>query len=295
MNRRSEQQMMELILDTARRDDRIRAVWMNGSRANPGAPRDRWQDFDIVYAVREYQSFLASPEWVDCFGPRIIMQTRSDQEEEGADFSDWYIYLMQFADGNRIDLSLVPLERAEAHFLSDRMRVLLLDKDGLLPAVPPSTDADYLPQKPSRQLFHNCCNEFWWVSTYVVKGIWRRELPYAQNLYHGAVREAFDQMACWKIGYDYGFSVNPGKCGKYFERYLPPEDWALLKETYGAGDYDALLRCLLTMGELFRRWGTELANAFGYDYPSREDRLVTAYLCCGGDPERMEQEEKADV
>ena len=37
---RSEQEMFDLILQTAREDDRIRAVIMNGSRANPSAPRD---------------------------------------------------------------------------------------------------------------------------------------------------------------------------------------------------------------------------------------------------------------
>ncbi len=53
---RSEQEMLDLILDTARKDERIRAVMMNGSRANPNAPRDFFQDFDIVYFVTEVDS-----------------------------------------------------------------------------------------------------------------------------------------------------------------------------------------------------------------------------------------------
>ena len=53
MKHRTEQQMMDLILGFARRDDRVRAVWLNGSRANPKAPRDQFQDFDIVYAVTD--------------------------------------------------------------------------------------------------------------------------------------------------------------------------------------------------------------------------------------------------
>jgi aminoglycoside 6-adenylyltransferase len=40
--------MLELIVDTAKRDDRIRAVILNGSRAVLTAPRDIFQDFDIV-------------------------------------------------------------------------------------------------------------------------------------------------------------------------------------------------------------------------------------------------------
>ena len=58
---RSEQQMLDLILDTARADERIRAVILNGSRANPNAPRDPFQDFDIVYLVTDTQPFVAKP------------------------------------------------------------------------------------------------------------------------------------------------------------------------------------------------------------------------------------------
>jgi aminoglycoside 6-adenylyltransferase len=54
---RSKDEMYELILNTARDDDRIRAVILNGSRANPNAPRDIFQDFDIIYLVTELAPF----------------------------------------------------------------------------------------------------------------------------------------------------------------------------------------------------------------------------------------------
>lgn len=50
---RTESQMMEIILNAARQDDRIRAVYMNGSRTNKNAPKDLFQDYDIVYVVTE--------------------------------------------------------------------------------------------------------------------------------------------------------------------------------------------------------------------------------------------------
>lgn len=37
---RSEQEMYELIIGTARADERIRAVYMNGSRTDKSAPKD---------------------------------------------------------------------------------------------------------------------------------------------------------------------------------------------------------------------------------------------------------------
>ena len=45
---RSEQEMRDLIINTAREDERVRAVIMNGSRTNPNAPVDIFQDFDIA-------------------------------------------------------------------------------------------------------------------------------------------------------------------------------------------------------------------------------------------------------
>ncbi len=37
---RREKEMFDLILGIAREDERIRAVYMNGSRTNPNAPKD---------------------------------------------------------------------------------------------------------------------------------------------------------------------------------------------------------------------------------------------------------------
>ena len=65
---RSEQEMYELIVNTAQNDDRIRAVIMNGSRANPNAARDVFQDFDIVYIVSDVSSFKHDPNWIKRFG-----------------------------------------------------------------------------------------------------------------------------------------------------------------------------------------------------------------------------------
>ena len=58
---RTEREMTALILGVAEQDARVRAVFMNDSRANPNAPRDIFQDYDIVYVVEETASFRAQP------------------------------------------------------------------------------------------------------------------------------------------------------------------------------------------------------------------------------------------
>ena len=133
---RTEQEMFDLILSFARQDERVRVVTMNGSRANPKAPRDTFQDFDVVFAVTEMDSFLADDAWLDYFGKRIIMQKPEGMELFPPDGKNRFSYLMLFEDGNRIDLNLMPLEELEHYLKEDSMLRVLLDKDGRVPALP---------------------------------------------------------------------------------------------------------------------------------------------------------------
>jgi len=170
---RSEKEMYELILGVARNDDRIRAVILNGSRANPNAASDIFQDYDIVYLVTDIPSFKADPSWIDRFGERIMLHIPEDMEDPPPSGDDHYAYLTQFVDGNRIDLSLFPAARFN-EMQRDSLSVLLLDKDGvIIEPFPAPSDIDYLPKPPTPKAFADCCNEFWWVSTYVAKGLWR--------------------------------------------------------------------------------------------------------------------------
>jgi aminoglycoside 6-adenylyltransferase len=153
MNMRTEKEMFDLILDFARQDDRIRLVAMNGSRANPNAQPDKYQDFDIVYLVTDMQSFLSNDAWLNTFGNRIIMQKPDTMQPDPSKRGSAFAYLMQFEDGNRIDLTLFPVEELETYLESDRMCVLLLDKDGLVPNLPHSTDQHYwVRSHPTRPL-----------------------------------------------------------------------------------------------------------------------------------------------
>lgn len=66
MKSRTETEMMNLILGTAKEDERVRTVILNGSRANPNVKKDIFQDFDIVYIVREMESFTCDHSWWMC-------------------------------------------------------------------------------------------------------------------------------------------------------------------------------------------------------------------------------------
>lgn len=273
---RSEQEMLDLILRTAQTDARIRAVIMNGSRVNPNARRDLFQDFDIVYLVTDVAPFRCNLAWIERFGERMMLQMPDAMGDAPAE-SLSFAYLMQFADGNRIDLTFFPVA-AMPELGRDTLSVLLLDKDGLVQPFDPPHEGDYLPTPPAARRYADCCNEFWWVATYVAKGLWREELLYARAMLDQVVRVQLMTMLTWYAGMQTGFTRALGKQGKALRHVLTPEEWALLMETFADADYDHNWDALMAMCTLFRRAALPVAEHFGFDYPHEDDRRVSAHL-----------------
>jgi aminoglycoside 6-adenylyltransferase len=274
---RSEEEMLDLILDTAREDARIRAVILNGSRASPGAPRDPFQDFDVVYVVTDVAPFRHNFEWIARFGELMILQLPDDMKDPPPSEDGSFAYLMQFADGNRIDLGLVPVALL-GELKRESQSVLLLDKDSLLEPFSPASDSDFYPKPPDAKAFADCCNEFWWVCPYVAKGLWRGEILYAKHFQDHFVRDQLRKMLNWYVGIKTQFSASPGKLGKYLERYLEPGLWQMLLGTYSDAGYENTWQALFTMSDLFRTLALHVAEHFGFDYPHEDDRRVSAHL-----------------
>jgi aminoglycoside 6-adenylyltransferase len=274
---RTEQEMFALILETARQDERIRAVILNGSRANPHARRDIFQDFDVIFIVTDIAPFKRNRVWIERFGELMILQMPDDMGDPPPEERISFAYLMQFMDGNRIDLTVCTLAEY-ARKGGDSLSVLLLDKDGALGTFPPASETDYLPRPPTEKTFLDCCNEFWWVSPYVAKGLWRKEIPNARYMLDEAVRGQLMKMLTWYIGMNTQYQVNPGKMGKYFEQYLEPDLWSRLEKTYADASYEKTWEALFVMGDLFRKTALPVAEKFGFEYPLEDDQKVSAYL-----------------
>lgn len=183
---RAEQEMFDLILGVAKADERIRAVYMNGSRTNPNVLKDKFQDYDIVFVVTETKSFIDDKDWIFIFGNPLIVQEPDWNDNstgwfssEPHDFTRRYAWLMLFDDGSRIDLGLEIREEAEKNFIEDKLTIAFLDKDNILPGIPAPSDIDYHVNMPTESEYLACFNEFWWCLNNVAKGITRDELPYA--------------------------------------------------------------------------------------------------------------------
>jgi aminoglycoside 6-adenylyltransferase len=264
-------------LRTAREDERIRAVVLNGSRANPNVLRDPFQDYDIVYLVTEMAPFVHNLHWIERFGEMMVLQLPDEMEGEDNKPPVSYAYLMQFMDGNRIDLTIHPLAQLEA-MGRDSLSVLLLDKDGIVEPYAPANDSDYWPQRPTIRQFSECCNEFWWVSPYVAKALWRGEILLARQLLEQPLREQLMKCLTWYVGGKTGFAQGLGKAGKHFQDHLAPGEWEMLLRTCPDADVQRTWDALLAMGSLFRSAALSVAADFNYPYPHDDDERVTAHL-----------------
>lgn len=278
---RTEEQMFELILGFAQRDDRVRAVYLNGSRANGNVPKDVFQDYDIVYVVEETSSFIEDRTWMKTFGDLLMLQEPDRLDKELGHDVVWayaYAFLMLFDDGNRIDLRLLSLEAAAVEYGKDSLTVPLLDKDGILPTIPESSDCDYHVKPPMKAQFDSCTNDFWWCLQNVAKGIWRDELPYAMQMFESVIRVRLDEMVDWWLGMQHGYQLSPGKMGKFYKRYLPEQYWKMYKATYSDANYRNIWDAVFTSCELFRTLAKDVALHNGFLYPEADDDRMTVYL-----------------
>ena len=274
---RTEDEMMSLIINTAKYDERIRTVILNGSRANDFVLKDKFQDYDIVYFVKDFQYFIDNKNWIDIFGNRIMLEMPVYKDFEPNEYNNRFNYQMLFTDGNRIDLTVASLEKIDELYENDKVGRVLLDKDNLSANLNYDNGKIFFVQKPTKKDFENRCNCFWWVTQNIAKGIKRKELPYAMNMLNIA-RKDLESMISWYIGMCNNYNVSSGKMGKYFEKYLDGDLWKKYLATFPVGDYDAIRLSLYSACELFRELAVKLADKYSYDYPYQDDKLMTEYL-----------------
>ena len=252
---RTETEMFNVILQTAK-VLQVDAVAMSGSRTNPNAPKDEFQDYDVVYIMEDLDGLTADLAWLEEFGKRIIEQHNILDHRR--------LYLMLFEDGNRIDLTLCPKDHIQEWVDSEADFTVLEDTKGLFAPYSPNPQR-YWTSPASEIDFEKACNEFWWVSAYVVKGICRNQLIYATDHLYDICQQELLKVLAWQVASDKG-TVDVGKNYKYLFNYLPPEKEKGFSALLDFSSKEKITQSLFATMQLFHQEAQSLAHKMGFDY-----------------------------
>jgi len=258
--------MLNLILQTAK-TIQVKAVAMSGSRTDTKAPKDEFQDYDVVYVVDDLDNLTSDLSWLDQFGKRII------EQEVALDHRR--LFLMLFEDGNRIDLTLCPKENIKEWVDSESKFIVLEDEKGLFESYSPSPKRFWIHPATETD-FKNSCNEFWWVSTYAVKGICRNQVIYATDHLYGICQQELLKILAWQVVSDRG-AVDIGKNYKYLFHYLPAEKENEFSNLLDFSSLDKITQSLFATMELFHEEAQFLAQKMGFDYDKEVAEKMIEY------------------
>ena len=266
INMRTETEMLDVILKTAE-TLQVAAIAMSGSRTNSQAPQDEFQDYDVVYVVDDLDNLTSDLSWLDLFGKRII--------EQEVGFSHRRLFLMLFEDGNRIDLTLCPKQQIQEWVDSEADYTVLKDDKGLFESYPPSPKR-YWTNPASQTDFEKSCNEFWWVSAYVVKGICRKQVIYATDHLYGICQQELLKVLAWKVSSDRG-KVDIGKNYKYLFNYLPVEKEKEFSNLLDFSSIEKLSHSLFATMNFFHQEAQSLAKKLGFHYDKEVAEKMIQY------------------
>ena len=234
---------------------------------NPKASKDEFQDYDIVYVVDDLDSLTSNLAWLDRFGKRLIEQHNI--------LGNRRLYLMLFEDGNRIDLTLCSKEHIQEWVDSETGFIVLEDPKGLFEPYSPSPQR-FWTSPASAIDFEKACNEFWWVSAYVVKGICRKQLLYATDHLYGICQQELLKILAWQVASDRG-TVDIGKNYKYLFQYLPTEKKKEFSNLLDFSSLDKITQSLLATMALFHHEAQNLAQKMDFDYDKEVAEKMIKY------------------
>ena len=263
---RSQEQMLRLILQVPE-NIQVEAVAMSGSRTDTKALKDEFQDYDVVYVVDDLDNLTRDLSWLDRFGKRII--------EQEVTLGHRRLYLMLFEDGNRIDLTLCPKEDINEWVDSEACFTVLVDDKGLFESYSPSPQRFWI-HPASEADFKKACNEFWWVSAYVVKGICRHQVIYATDHLYGICQQELLKVLAWQVAADKG-TVDVGKNYKCLFNYMSAEKEKEFSNLLDFSSVEKLTHSLFATMDLFHREAQILAQKMGFDYYKKVAEKMIEY------------------
>ena len=133
--------------------------------------------------------------------------------------------------------------------------------------------------------FDKSCNEFWWVSAYVVKGIHRNHLVYATDHLYEICQQELLKLLAWQVAADKG-TIDIGKNYKYLFQYLPAEKEKEFTALLNFSDQKSLTKSLFATMDFFHKEAQAFSLKTGFHYDNATAEKMIEYA-----EERLETNE----
>ncbi len=267
--------LLEAIVRWAAARDDLRAVQLVGSLARGTGASDTLSDVDLVL----WSSALPDCHTLTADDFSSIGQVWLCLPDAWMDGGIEYYLLVD--DGLKADLAFGAVDTLRALAAQGRLYDFmqrgtrtLLDKDGLLAALPPTPVTLPLPPAPDARQFRDCCERFWLSVFAQAKTIARGDLWSVKHR-DRAVKDALLQVLQWHAalrGADSWYS------GRHMPQWTDAGTWAQVQQVYAHFDAADSARALWAGVALFRRLANAIAGHYGLTtYPADVDRLVSGW------------------
>lgn len=279
---RTENEILDIVLDTARADDAVRAV----IRTDLLPVRKYLYSYQFCFIVDDIEKYDDDKTFETCFGKRVLLY-RGDKNYPEM-FPGAKAHLMVFEDGitlviNTMDkdtfLSRFNRENSYENVWIGDTYQKILDKDNILPEIERLEEKQTIfADTPTKEMFDNTCNEFWWVMKTFAEYTLRKELPSAMFYLNVAVRDLLNKMLRWHIYLESGKPVDMGVLDSKLEELLEDELFALYKKTYPSADYDQIWSAFNAVATLWNKAGNMVADSCGFPYPEKTEIEMMEFI-----------------
>lgn len=255
-------ELVESVLGWARKDPRVTAVILTGSRGRDERV-DRFSDLDVELIGPRPQNLAADDGWISHVGRPMVMLPFDEH--------DLTTRLVVLPQGRKIDFSLWPEARITRMVergldeLYDRGYTVLLDKTGLTEGLPDPTRVPHVSPRPEQAEFTRLESEFWFEATQVAVYLARRDLwvvKFRENTMHDCLLTMLE----WKAQFDSSEPRFTWHIGHHMDEWLSPSDYAAASEVFTRFDVKDTIRGVTSAMDLFERTTAEAASGLGLAY-----------------------------
>jgi len=264
------QDMIDRFVTWAQLRPDVRAGVVLGSWARNDMPADNLSDLDLVVIVSDPSVFLSEASWLLTFGEPCLTFV------EPTATGNFCERRVSFRDGRDIDFSLVPVAAIQQMIgqqipveIADVFRRgfrIPVDKDRLAERL---TDSARWPEKadklPSESTWRETGHDFLYHVLLAAKKARRGELWVATSSCNGYLKNLLLRLIEWHAKANgHGDSWHKGR---FLERWARQEVLRALPDTFAKYALEDVQRALMANLHFYEKFGREVANAFGYDFP----------------------------